>query len=171
MGITESLGRKQVGLRAKTRFGLVASQLASTGLGLGYLPWAPGTWASLVTAAFWYVLYQFAGSGAWLFHLLAVIVLFPVSWLSSAVYSTHLSRKDPSIIVIDEIVGQSLCLLFVVPTAAYFVAGLLLFRFIDIVKPPPVRQAERLRGGLGITLDDCTAGIYAGSILWLFHAG
>ncbi len=78
--------------------------------------------------------------------------------------------KDPHPIVIDEIVGMWIALLFVPPGVAYFVAAFLLFRLFDIIKPTPARQAELLKGGWGIMLDDVFAGIYAGAAVYGFEA-
>jgi phosphatidylglycerophosphatase A len=70
-------------------------------------------------------------------------------------------HSDPSIVVIDEIVGMWTSLLFLPSTLTVFISAFIAFRLFDIVKPPPVRQLERLSGGWGIMLDDVMAGIYA----------
>jgi phosphatidylglycerophosphatase A len=69
--------------------------------------------------------------------------------------------KDPSFVVIDEVAGQLISLIAVPVAWKTFLAGLILFRVFDILKPPPVRQLERLPEGTGIVLDDVAAGIYA----------
>jgi phosphatidylglycerophosphatase A len=75
---------------------------------------------------------------------------------------------DPSFVVIDEVSGQ-LATLFLIPFNWVFViVGFLLFRFLDIVKPFPARQAERLPGGYGIMLDDVLAGIYGNILMHIF---
>lgn len=72
-----------------------------------------------------------------------------------------LGDTDPGIVVIDEIAGYLLAMAGSPPTLFHIAAGFLLFRFFDIVKPPPVRQAERrLKGGLGVVADDLLAGAY-----------
>ena len=138
-----------------------------TGLGLGYLPLAPGTWASLATLLLVFGVH-------WLFPLHETIVLGSLVALltfPAVVFSTRFSRSkgdpDPSKIVIDEILGQMLCLLFVPVSAVSVGAGFLLFRFFDIVKPFPVRSSEKLPGGMGIVCDDLIAGLYAGLCLKL----
>ena len=87
------------------------------------------------------------------------------------IFSTRFSRSegdpDPSKIVIDEILGQMLCLLFVPVSAVSLGVGFLLFRFFDIVKPFPARSSEKLPGGMGIVCDDLIAGLYAGLCLKL----
>jgi len=71
------------------------------------------------------------------------------------------STKDPQCVVIDEVAGQLIALIAVPLAWKTFLAGLILFRAFDIVKPPPVRQLERLPEGAGIVLDDVAAGIFA----------
>jgi len=69
--------------------------------------------------------------------------------------------KDPQFVVIDEVAGQLIALIAVPLAWQTFLAGFILFRAFDIVKPPPVRQLEKLPEGTGIVLDDVAAGIYA----------
>ena len=69
--------------------------------------------------------------------------------------------KDPQFVVIDEVAGQLIALIAVPLAWKTFLAGFILFRVFDIIKPPPVRQLERLPEGTGIVLDDVAAGIYA----------
>jgi phosphatidylglycerophosphatase A len=69
--------------------------------------------------------------------------------------------EDPQFVVIDEVAGQWITLLFAAVTWKTVLAGFILFRAFDIVKPPPVRQLERLPEGTGIVVDDVAAGIYA----------
>src|SRR5258705_3799712 len=69
--------------------------------------------------------------------------------------------KDPQYVVIDEVAGQLVALIAVPLAWKTFLAGLVLFRVFDILKPPPVRQLERLPEGIGIVVDDLGAGLYA----------
>jgi phosphatidylglycerophosphatase A len=69
--------------------------------------------------------------------------------------------KDPQFVVIDEVAGQLIALIAAPLAWKTFLTGFILFRAFDIVKPPPVRQLERLPEGTGIVLDDVAAGIYA----------
>jgi phosphatidylglycerophosphatase A len=75
------------------------------------------------------------------------------------------ARKDPSFVVIDEVAGQLVALIAIPLAWKTFLAGFILFRVFDIVKPPPVRQLERLPEGAGIVLDDVAAGIYALAVM------
>jgi phosphatidylglycerophosphatase A len=68
---------------------------------------------------------------------------------------------DPSCVVIDEVAGQLLTLLWATADWKSAMAGLILFRAFDIIKPAPLRRLERLPGGLGVMLDDLGAGLYA----------
>jgi phosphatidylglycerophosphatase A len=76
-------------------------------------------------------------------------------------------KKDPSFVVIDEVAGQLIALIGVPIAWKSFLAGFILFRVFDILKPPPVRQLERLPEGTGIVLDDVAAGIYALAMMQL----
>ena len=76
-----------------------------------------------------------------------------------------MGRKDPGIVVIDEVVGQWVSLLFLPFTPATALVGFLLFRVMDVVKPWPARDFEAWPGGLGIMADDVMAGIYANLLL------
>jgi len=80
--------------------------------------------------------------------------------------------KDPQFVVIDEVAGQLIALIAVPLAWKTFLAGFILFRAFDIVKPPPVRQLEKLPEGTGIVLDDVAAGIYALVVMQLLlHSG
>jgi phosphatidylglycerophosphatase A len=90
--------------------------------------------------------------------------------------ATRVSRasgvKDPQFVVIDEVAGQLVALIAVPLAWKTFVAGFILFRGFDIVKPPPVRQLEKLPEGTGIVLDDVAAGLYACGVMHLLmHFG
>jgi phosphatidylglycerophosphatase A len=80
--------------------------------------------------------------------------------------------KDPQFVVIDEVAGQLVALIAVPLAWETFIAGFILFRIFDILKPPPVRQLEAIPEGSGIVLDDVAAGIYALGVMHLFlHFG
>ena len=99
---------------------------------------------------------------------LAVVIGIP-----AATRVARASRvKDPQFVVIDEVAGQWITLLFVPVAWKTLLAGFILFRGFDIVKPPPVRQLERLPEGTGIVVDDVAAGVYALAVLQLLiHFG
>jgi len=78
-----------------------------------------------------------------------------------------LGAKDPGAIVVDEVAGMTLSVLALPPTAGVLVAGFLLFRLFDVLKPFPANVAQRLPGGLGVMTDDVIAGLYALALLVL----
>ena len=135
------------------------ASLIATGFGLGHLPAAPGTWASLAALPLAWLIHEFAGVAG---IAVAGIVLTLVGIWASEVYVAHQRAEDPGEIVIDEIAAQ-LLVLTVVPLSLFsMAAGFALFRLFDIVKPWPVSWADRsIKGGLGVMLDDLLAAAYA----------
>ena len=156
--------------------------LAVATCGVGYFPIAPGTLGALVGVglylAVWGRLYQLFGANAvrgglnpfYLFTPLAasmLLLIFLVTlagmWAASRAEKL-IHKKDPSIVVIDEVAGQMIALLaapFWLPTWWSILAAFILFRAFDIWKPYPIRRLEALESGLGIMADDVLAGIYA----------
>lgn len=169
MEVSESLIRKQVGWKTKSGRRL-SVRCVATVLGVGYLPLAPGTWGSLSAVLLLLVIYQFSGAYQLAVHLILTIILFPLAWFTSGAVSRESQDEDPNFVVIDELFGQFLCLLWVPFSPFYWILGFALFRCFDIFKPFPAKQCERLPGGLGIVMDDLVAGLYAGLILWLVYA-
>ncbi len=145
-----------------------ASYWLATALGAGYLPVAPGSWGSLVAVAVAGCLYRFVEEPGIPLFLGFVGSTILGTWAAHQVAS-DLGDSDPSRVVIDEVAGQFLTLLFVPVTVAALVFGFLFFRVFDVLKPPPARQAEKLPGGYGIMTDDLVAGIYAGLLLVLIR--
>ncbi len=139
----------------------------ATGFGVGLIPFAPGTMGSLLAVIL--ALLLFPANGILQLLLVAVTILV-------AIYSSHWlaeaeDREDPSHVVIDEIAGMFLTLLWLPLPLGWtaWVAAFLLFRVFDIWKPWPVNKCEKLPGGLGIVLDDVAAGVLANIVLqiWL----
>jgi phosphatidylglycerophosphatase A len=136
-----------------------AAVLVVTGFGSGLLRPAPGTWGSLAALAIW----SAAMSGQpWTVQLAAAVLAFAMgTWLSGQVGRRYGVDDDPRI-VIDEFVGLWIALLGAPPTWAGALAGFVLFRIFDIVKPWPIRWVEqRLPGALGVMVDDVLAGAAA----------
>jgi phosphatidylglycerophosphatase A len=137
-----------------------AAALATAG-GAGYFPFAPGTVGSAVGLLLFWPL-QYAPVAV---QVVATVALF----LSSVAAATRLSRRlgieDPGVVVVDEVVGMWVTLLFVPLTPVTAAAGFLLFRALDVFKPWPARDMESLPGGWGIMSDDVMAGIYANLLL------
>jgi phosphatidylglycerophosphatase A len=143
------------------------ANLISTWFGCGYSPFAPGTAGSAAGLAIAIVLHEYAGFSWWQFLVLAALLFGPAVW-AATITAEAVQRKDPSIVVVDEVIGQWISL----AGARRFnwesyLAAFVLFRLFDIWKPPPVRQLEALPGGLGINADDVMAGIYAALVLFL----
>ena len=135
--------------------------LLASGFGAGYCPVAPGTAGTLVAIP---VYLLFSRIPFPLYELTLLTFFFLASWISDRAEKDW-GRKDHPRIVIDEIMGFLITMLWVPKTILFIILGFFLFRFFDIVKPPPIRLAEKARGGYGVVLDDVLAGIYANIIL------
>jgi phosphatidylglycerophosphatase A len=147
--------------------------LVATFLGVGKMRPGPGTWGSAAAALIWFGLARWIPL-PWQAGILACLAAFAVGLgIPAATRVARASRtEDPQFVVIDEVAGQWITLLFVPLTWKTVLAGFILFRAFDIVKPPPVRQLERLPEGTGIVVDDIAAGIYALAALQLLvHFG
>ena len=139
-----------------------ALRWTASGLGLGYLPVAPGTWGSLGGIALWWFTLPL---GIWMQVMLLALVMGPAAWVCGAC-ARQSGQSDPSFIVLDEILGMYLALLFLAPSWIGAGAAFAVFRVLDILKPWPVSQMEtRFRAGPAILLDDLVAGALAGSIV------
>jgi phosphatidylglycerophosphatase A len=178
---TEAISTPEIAPQ-KRRSGTDYLALAFATFGVGYLPIAPGTIGSLVGVglylAIWTWTYRWlegvaASGGLSLLYVFApqfaimLVVIFVVSmagiWAASRTERV-LQKKDPSIVVVDEIAGQMIALLagpFWIHTWWSVLSAFLLFRLFDIWKPYPLRRLEGLESGLGIMADDVLAGVYA----------
>lgn len=124
--------------------------------GVGYVPFAPGTFGSAAGVLVWWLL----GPSA-IVQGIAIATIFGLGVWSGGVSERHCSRTDPGQVVIDEVVGM-LITLFLIPVGwAGAFGAFLLFRLADVVKPYPANRFESLHGGLGVMADDCMAGVYA----------
>ena len=126
---------------------------------------ASGTVGSLVTLiALWLIPFTTLA----LLVTLAIVTLVGI-WAGSRV-ERAIDAKDPGIIVIDEVAGMLVSVLFVPRTIPVLVTAFLLFRLFDIWKPFPARQLQELHGGLGVMLDDLIAGAYALALIVISRA-
>jgi phosphatidylglycerophosphatase A len=142
------------------------ARLLGTFFFLGYAPKGPGTVGSLGALAVAWWLHTYEGVPAAGFAVYALLLLAPASWAAGRV-AEDIGKKDPQIVVIDELVGQWIALAGAVTLNwKSWLGAFLLFRAFDIWKPPPVRQLERVPGGAGIVLDAVMAGIYAALVLY-----
>lgn len=155
----------------------VISEIIATGCYTGYIPWASGTFGSLAGI----LIYLIPGMDSIAVLLPAVCVFFFLGSYCSSIVASIIGHQlsnsaafaksllqpgkhgtaDPSIIVIDEIVGMWISLLLVPKTWFAITIAFVAFRFFDIVKPPPAARLERIPNGWGIMLDDAIAGVYA----------
>jgi len=143
-------------------------KLISTCLGIGYIGKGGGTVAAIATCICWY----FAWAGG--YNPIIALIITAAIMLLGVWSSTVVSKvwgHDPARVVIDEAAGMCISLLFLPPNLKYIIAGLILFRFFDIVKPLFINKMEKLPDGWGIMLDDVLAGVYANIllqvVLWL----
>jgi len=166
--------------------------LALTTFGVGYIPGAPGTYGSLIGVAIYFVLYSalsaweigqriyvvnFVGSLVFTAYLVFLLGLSLVGIWASGRTEAIFGNGDPSQAVVDEVIGQLVTFAFI-PFAfvgfdipwPFILAGFLLFRLFDILKPFPANRLQDLPGGLGICADDIVAGVYAGICLAVGYA-
>ena len=151
----------------------VWATLVATFFGAGRLRPGPGTWGSLATVLLWWLLASHLPPGARLPVILVLILLSVAIGIPAATLEARgCGKKDPSHVVIDEVAGQLLTLVACPIVWQGLLAGFILFRAFDIVKPPPVRSLEKLPEGTGIVVDDLGAGVYALIVLQvLLHFG
>jgi phosphatidylglycerophosphatase A len=125
---------------------------------VGYFPFAPGTAGSLAALPL-FALIRWSGL-PWI-ELAAIVVVFAVGVWAASGTEVALGRKDPGIVVIDEVLGMLITLAVMPLSISGIVLGFLFFRVLDVIKPYPAAQLEHLHGGLGIMADDAVAGIYS----------
>jgi len=134
----------------------------ATGFGVGCSPIAPGTLGTLVAIPIYYFLSEIPSP---LYEVTLIGFFFLAVWISENA-EIFFGKKDDQKIVIDEILGFLITMLWVPKTLPFIIIGFFLFRFFDILKPFPIRRMERkLKGGFGVVLDDVAAGVYANIIL------
>ena len=149
------------------------AKLVATFFGVGRLRPGPGTWASAATVVIWAAIAFGLTPGLRTPTAVALAALVTLVGIPAATRVARASAvKDPQFVVIDEVAGQLIALIAVPLAWKTFLASLILFRAFDIVKPPPVRQLEKLPEGTGIVLDDVAAGIFAFAAMHLLlHFG
>jgi len=138
-------------------------KLLATGFGAGLAPVAPGTTGTLVGVLICLICWPLP----WLLRLLIVIFLLVLAIYIAERAEQIYRKKDDQRIVIDEIAGFQVTMLPVAITGLHLLVGFVLFRIFDILKPFPLRDLQKMPGGLGIVLDDVAAGIYAGILMLL----
>ena len=134
--------------------------LISTFFYLGKLPKAPGTWGSLGALLVWTFIPE-----DFFFRIIVLMITLILGFFACEITLMQGNEPDPSYIVIDEVVGLWIALLFVPKTVFFFTLGFILFRIFDILKPSFIYSVQFLKGSLGVMLDDILAGILSSLIL------
>jgi len=146
-------------------------KMAITFFGLGFMPFATGSWGSLgavgVYIAAWYAMVFDGGVSWWAFQavVLAGVVVSSILSIVWGKWACETYGPDPKEFVLDEVAGQwlsLLCMPIATAPGMWIVAGVqfFFFRLFDVVKPPPARQFERFKDGYGVLLDDLMAAVY-----------
>ena len=179
--------KNETGRRSPSGF-LDYLSLGITTFGVGYIPGAPGTYGSLIAVAFYAGLSAVFGSFRYtpsvtppeftVAAIHAVILIAFVLFILLGIWGSGrameiLGDADPKQAVVDEVIGQLTVFLFIPFTRSWVLiaGGFILFRLFDIWKPYPIDHLQSLPGGIGVCADDVLAGIYAGVVLSVIHAG
>ena len=134
--------------------------------GIGFIPLAPGTLGSLFAIFVWYV--SITLLNIYFFYLVSIFVFF-IAFKSVEIYLSNKIKDDPSEVIIDEFIGQSIPLLFLIDYNLYEVLlAFCAFRFFDITKIYPINRAEKMSGAKGVIIDDIIAGIYSLIIIMFY---
>ena len=137
--------------------------LLATGFGAGFSPIVPGTAGTLLAIPIYLFLSRISSP----VYEITLLAFFFLSVYVSEKAQQHWGKKDDRRIVIDEIMGFFITMLWAPSTLFTIISGFILFRIFDIVKPFPVRRLEDVKEGYGVVLDDVAAGIYANLLLRL----
>lgn len=141
----------------------------ATGGGVGRAPIAPGTAGSVVGLGASAILTLAGGPPA---AVSGAVLVTALGFFSAGSAARTIGEPDPGRVVVDEIAGQMIALLFLPPSVPVWIAAFLVFRVLDILKPFPARRLEDLPGSSGIMADDLVVGLYTNGLLqlarWLF---
>jgi phosphatidylglycerophosphatase A len=143
-----------------------------TFFGAGLLQPGPGTYGSIAAVLLWYTAAHALHPAAVALAIsttIAAIIATLIGIPAATIVARESGREDPGQVVIDEVAGQLVALIAIPADWRHAVLSLLLFRAFDIVKPPPIRQFERLPAGTGIMLDDVAAGLFALAVAQVAH--
>ena len=152
--------------------------LVSTFFGFGYLTKIPGTVTSFVTTVFIYIVYEYLGYTDLKFSIIFFTLLFFYSFYAVKDAESEFKNKDPKQIVIDEVLGQALSLIFVLylnqnnqlslSIEIYYLLSFIFFRFFDILKPFPISYFDKnFKNYFGIIMDDIMAGLYSMILIYI----
>ena len=143
---------------------LKVHKLIATCFCIGYIGKGGGTVAALVCCIVWYMVQVHVEATCFLGQLLVTLFIIIIG-IGSASKLDPYWGKDSSKVVIDEVAGMCVTLLFIPVQWKYLLVGLILFRFFDIAKPLLIRKTEKLPLGWGVMLDDLLAGLYSNLLL------
>lgn len=137
----------------------------------GYFPFAPGTVGSAAGLVVYLLVWW---SGSPIMEAMLILALFAAGVWAGTTAEQYFGGIDPGPVVLDEVVGMLITLAFIPVGWSGALAGFVLFRVFDVMKPFPARSLERLHGGFGVMADDAMAAIYANlslrAVMWMFPA-
>lgn len=133
----------------------------STVFFIGYLPLVPGTFGSIAAVGLFYLLKP---AGLAIYFLSIFLIMF-LGLLTTGKTEKLLNKKDPSCIVIDEVMGMLIALSFMPADLKITILGFIIFRILDMFKPYPAIRLQNLHGAIGVMGDDLVAGIYTNIVL------
>ena len=136
-------------------------KLLGSGLGTGYSPFASGTVGSFAALLIWILLPSLTGFQQASLIVVTFFIGVPICTQMEATYG-----HDPSQATFDEFVGQWISLFLLPKTPVYLAASFILFRALDVWKPFPARDSQKLPGGWGIMIDDVIVGVYTCLLVW-----
>ena len=134
---------------------------------IGYIPFGPGTFGSLLSLCLWFLIVN----NSLFIKILLISIFFIIGVFASEIISKKNNEKDPGYIIIDELIGMWITLLLIPYGFNWYFLGFLFFRIFDIIKLYPANIFDKMNSGVGIMLDDVVAGLYAGisvQIIWIF---
>jgi len=140
---------------------MIIRRLLFTAFFTGYFPVAPGTVATVLAAAIYVAEYFIFGRYGWIVNVLAVILMVYPSVVLCGEGEEYFGEKDPQQVVLDELMGYWVSVMFHPFSWTLAFAAFFFFRIADIAKPFPAGRLQRLKGGMGILIDDIVAGVYA----------
>jgi phosphatidylglycerophosphatase A len=145
------------------------ARVVATWFWIGHFPLAPGTLASLAALPVAWAVLTYGGEYRQGILFLLALLAFVVGIWAGGAYGRRNRKDDPKEVVIDEVMGQWLTLVFALPDHIWHLAaGFLVFRFFDILKPWPANWADRnIKGGFGIMMDDLVAAIYSAAVMYV----
>lgn len=137
--------------------------MLATGFYVGYMPLAPGSWATFLGAGIYFLLPR----NNLVYFILTIALLVVAVWSADRA-EIILGKRDDQRIVIDEIIGFLIALFMLPVTWLIVILGFIIFRILDILKPLGIKKLQHVNGGLGVVADDVAAGLLTNMILRVF---